>query len=83
MDPGDARRLGAPTLALLATVTAAAALLRFWGLGRQGFWYDEATTAWLLRGTPGQLLTQLPHTESTPPLYYLLAWGLGAPVRRP
>jgi 4-amino-4-deoxy-L-arabinose transferase-like glycosyltransferase len=75
MDPGDARRLGVPTLALLATITAVAALLRFWALGRQGFWYDEATTAWLLRGTPGQLLAQLPHTESTPPLYYLLAWG--------
>src|SRR5207302_582458 len=37
--------------------------------------YDEATTAWLLRGSPGQLLSRLPHTESTPPLYYLLAWG--------
>jgi mannosyltransferase len=71
MDHADARRVG---LAVVA-VTAAAALLRFWAIGRQGFWYDEATTAWLLRGTPGQLLSQLPHTESTPPLYYLIAWG--------
>ena len=59
----------------LGAVTTAAAFLRFYAIGRQGFWYDEATTAWLLRGTPGQLLGQLPHTESTPPLYYLLAWA--------
>jgi mannosyltransferase len=52
-----------------------AAGLRFWGLARQGMWYDESVTAWLLRGSPGQLLQALPHTESTPPLYYLVAWG--------
>lgn len=70
----EARRALAPVAAAVVAVTAAAALLRFWGIGRQGFWYDEATTAWLLRGTLGQMLARLPHTESTPPLYYLLAW---------
>jgi mannosyltransferase len=74
MDAADARRTGPLVLGAIAAVTALAALLRFWALGRQGFWYDEATTAWLLRGSPAQLLSQLPHTESTPPLYYLLAW---------
>jgi 4-amino-4-deoxy-L-arabinose transferase-like glycosyltransferase len=59
----------------LGAVVAAAALLRFWTLGLQGLWYDEAMTGWLLRGTPGQLLGAIPHTESTPPLYYLIAWG--------
>jgi 4-amino-4-deoxy-L-arabinose transferase-like glycosyltransferase len=61
-------------LALVAALTALAAVLRFWGLGRQGFWYDEATTAWLLRAGPGRMLATLPRTESTPPLYYLLGW---------
>jgi mannosyltransferase len=75
MSDADGRLGVVPDLALLAAMAAGAALLRFWALGRQGFWYDEATTAWLLRGTPGQLLAQLPHTESTPPLYYLTAWG--------
>src|SRR5919204_1319403 len=74
MRAAAARRVGTPVVALGA-VTRAAAFLRFYAIGRQGFWYDEATTAWLLRGTPGQLLGQLPHTESTPPFYYLLAWG--------
>jgi mannosyltransferase len=69
------RRVAAPALVALTAVTALAAVLRFWALGKQGFWYDEATTAWLIRGTPAQLLARLPHTESTPPLYYLLAWG--------
>src|SRR3954452_9610977 len=75
MDAADGRRTGPLVLGALAAVTALAALLRFWALGRQGFWYDEATTAWLLRGNHGQLLAQLPYTESTSPLYYLLAWG--------
>ena len=70
----QARRALAPVAAAVVAVTAAAALLRFWAIGRQGFWYDEATTAWLLRGTLGQMLARLPHTESTPPLYYVLAW---------
>jgi mannosyltransferase len=54
---------------------ALAAVLRFWTLGHQGFWYDEAVTASLLRAPAGQMLSALPHSESTPPLYYLVAWG--------
>jgi mannosyltransferase len=75
MDAAAARRVGTPVVVALAAVTTAAAFLRFYAIGRQGFWYDEATTAWLVRATPGQMLARLPHTESTPPLYYLLAWG--------
>ena len=75
MDAAAARRVGTPVVIALGAVTTAAAFLRFYAIGRQGFWYDEATTAWLLRGTLGQMLARLPHTESTPPLYYLLAWG--------
>jgi len=59
----------------LPAVVVAGSVLRCWGLGRQGLWYDEAVTSWLLRGTPRQLLAALPHSESTPPLYYLVAWG--------
>lgn len=59
----------------LLAIVALAAGLRLWGLTRQGVWYDESVTAWLLRGTPGQLLSALPRSESTPPLYYLVAWG--------
>lgn len=59
----------------LVAVVAAGVILRWWALGHQGFWYDEAVTAWLLKGGIARLLVKLPHSESTPPLYYLLAWG--------
>jgi 4-amino-4-deoxy-L-arabinose transferase-like glycosyltransferase len=48
--------------------------LRFYGLGHQGFWYDEANTAFLMRRPFGDMLGLLPTNESTPPLYYCVAW---------
>ncbi len=65
----------APHLAILGLILAAAAFLRFWGLGRQGLWFDEARTAFFMHGSPGQILHALPRSESTPPLYYMVAWG--------
>jgi mannosyltransferase len=67
-------RRRAASLAVPVGLCLLAGVLRLWGLGRQGFWYDEATTAWLLRGTPAELLRRVVHTESTPPLAYLVAW---------
>ena len=52
-----------------------AAALRFPSLAQQSYWYDEAVTVELVRSSLGGLLAQLPARESTPPLYYLLAWG--------
>jgi 4-amino-4-deoxy-L-arabinose transferase-like glycosyltransferase len=51
-----------------------AALLRFYRLGHQGFWFDEANTALLVHFSPGKMLGLVPQTESTPPLYYCVAW---------
>ncbi|WP_249009396.1 glycosyltransferase family 39 protein [Conexibacter sp. DBS9H8] len=62
------------TRTLLLLLIAAGALLRFWGLGQQGFWYDEAYSALLVHFRFGDMLGLIPHTESTPPLYYCLAW---------
>lgn len=59
----------------LAIIVAVAAALRVWGLTRQGLWYDEAMTGWLVRLPVGRMLGMIPRTESTPPLYYLVAWG--------
>src|ERR1700691_1883332 len=61
-------------LILLAALTALAALLRFYRLGHQGFWFDEANTALLVHFSPGKMLGLIPQTESTPPLYYCVAW---------
>jgi mannosyltransferase len=70
-------RLGAgvssSTVAVIV-LTAAAAGLRFYRLGHQGFWYDEANSSLLVRMSPGRMLGLLGQNESTPPLYYCLAW---------
>jgi mannosyltransferase len=64
---------GAELFAVFA-FTVAAAVLRFWRLGHQGYWFDEANTALLVHYSPGKMLGLIPQTESTPPLYYGIAW---------
>jgi mannosyltransferase len=61
-------------LLLLAGLIVLAAVLRFYNLGHQGFWFDEGNTALEVKFTVGQMLTLLKHYESTPPLYYGIAW---------
>ncbi len=58
----------------LAGVTALAAVLRFPTLDRQSFWTDETVTVLLVRLDLGGMLSAIPQTESTPPLYYVVAW---------
>ncbi|MEO6857274.1 MAG: glycosyltransferase family 39 protein [Solirubrobacteraceae bacterium] len=58
----------------LGVLVLAGAALRFYGLGHQGFWYDEANTVFLLNHPLGKMLGLLPGNESTPPLYYIVAW---------
>ena len=61
------------TLAL-AGLLLVAALVRFAGIGAQSFWLDEVVTAELVSKTFGAMLATIPHSESTPYLYYVLAW---------
>ena len=63
-----------PSAAIVAALIVVGAALRFYGLNRQGFWYDEANSDLLVRHSLGEMLGLLPATESTPPLYYVLAW---------
>jgi 4-amino-4-deoxy-L-arabinose transferase-like glycosyltransferase len=58
----------------LGLVVLAGAALRFATLDLQSLWYDEAVTAHLLRLDLGAMLRAIPDSESTPPLYYVLAW---------
>src|ERR1019366_4120160 len=58
----------------LVALTAAGAALRFSTLGVQSFWLDEAVTHSLVTRSLSSMLSAIPHSESTPPLYYLLAW---------
>jgi mannosyltransferase len=59
----------------VAAITVLAAVLRFYRLGHQGFWFDEGNTALLVHFSPGKMLGLIPQTESTPPLYYCVAWA--------
>jgi uncharacterized membrane protein len=43
-------------------------------LGVQSYWSDEAVTVNLIRRSLGQMLSAIPTSERTPPLYYLVAW---------
>ena len=58
----------------LAALAAGGAALRFSTLRVQSFWLDEAVTHSLVTRTLSSMLGAIPHSESTPPLYYLLAW---------
>ena len=67
------RRLGVEG-AIVAALMVAAAALRFALLAHQGFWFDEANTSNLVSFSPGPMLTLIKHYESTPPLFYCVAW---------
>lgn len=62
------------TFPILAGVTALAAALRFATIDAQSYWNDEAVTVLLLDQGLGGLLSDIPDSESTPPLYYVVAW---------
>ena len=59
----------------LAALTAAGAAARFATLSVQSFWLDEAVTHQLVTEPLRSMLRAIPHSESTPPLYYVLAWA--------
>src|SRR5262249_2153879 len=59
---------------MVVSLTVLAAILRFTRLAHQGFWFDEANTAADLHYSPGQMLGLLPQNETTPPLFYCVAW---------
>jgi uncharacterized membrane protein len=62
------------TARALIVLTVVAAVLRLIEIGHQSLWYDEAYTVMLVKLPLGRMLSTIPKTESTPYLYYLLAW---------
>jgi 4-amino-4-deoxy-L-arabinose transferase-like glycosyltransferase len=57
-----------------AVLALLAAVIRLPTLAQQSFWLDEAYTERLIRMSLGGMLHAIPQTESTPPVYYVLAW---------
>jgi len=60
---------------LLGLITLFAAALRFSTLDAQSFEYDEAFTVMLVEMDLRDMLSTIPDTEATPPLYYVIAWA--------
>jgi mannosyltransferase len=60
---------------IVAGLTVLAAVLRFATLGVQSYHHDEIVTASrVLRGSFGHAMDAVWFSESTPPVYYALAW---------
>src|SRR5581483_2307570 len=69
------RRAGVDSIRVaVAAFVLGGAVLRFVTLGRQSFELDEVTTVHVLRGSFPQMLHAVARQESTPPVYYALAW---------
>ncbi len=78
-----AREFGAPgtragwrpsPLFVVVALTAAGAALRFATLDVQSIWGDESITIALVHRSFSSMISHLSSSESTPPLYYSLAW---------
>ena len=72
-DPAHSRPDRLEVIALAAIVALGTAV-RFATIAHQSYWVDEATTVHELQLSLGGLLHAVRVQESTPPLYYLLAW---------
>jgi mannosyltransferase len=59
---------------ILVGVVAVGAALRFATIASQSYWVDEATTVHELHLSFGALLHAIRVNETTPPLYFVLAW---------
>jgi mannosyltransferase len=70
-------RLRSPLLPVVA-LTVLGAALRFPTLDRQSFWLDELVTVDLLHRGLGDVLAEIPRTEATPFVYYVIAWLWGS-----
>lgn len=71
---GTGRRAAPPAMIGLAAIVALAAGLRFATLNVQSFSDDELFTVWLVKMSFGHMISTVPHTEATPPLFYALEW---------
>ncbi len=72
--PGSRAGWRPSALQLMIALTVAGAALRFGTLDVQSIWGDESITIALVHRSFGSMISHLSSSESTPPLYYSLAW---------
>ena len=65
-------------LLVVLALTVLGAALRFPTLDRQSFWLDELVTASLLDRGFVDALREVPRSEATPFVYYVVAWAWGS-----
>jgi mannosyltransferase len=74
-DGWSARGRGPSAAEFVLALTVLGAVLRFATLNVQSVWLDESATILLIhRGFSG-MLSNLPESQSAPPLYYILVWA--------
>jgi mannosyltransferase len=56
----------------LLAIVALGSILRFYQIGSEGLWLDEAFSVWLARQPVGKMLSWLVRIDQHPPLYYTL-----------
>jgi mannosyltransferase len=58
----------------VVAITSIAAAIRIVTIDNQSFWADEALTAYEAHLPFGAMMNTVAHTETTPPLYFVLIW---------
>jgi len=71
----DAARRVPAEVWIVIGLTIVAAVVRFATIGRQSYWADEALTVHEVRMPFVAMLNAVAHAETTPPLYFILAWA--------
>ena len=59
---------------IVVGLTVFAAVIRFWRIGHQSFWFDEGFTVADSQASFGRMIGLVHHVELTPPVYFTLAW---------
>ena len=61
-----------PTFVVLTGVVLLGTILRFWGLGQQSFWNNEAASFHYAQGSVGDVVRHSLYEETNPPGFHLL-----------
>jgi mannosyltransferase len=72
---GRLRTVVRTPLPWLVVVASLGAVARWPSIAGESLWFDEWVTQQLVRDSATELLPDVKGSESTPPLYYVLAWG--------
>ena len=70
----SAVKAGSADVWVLVALVVLATVIRIVTIDNQSFWQDEALTAYEAKLSFGAMINTVVHVETTPPLYFVLAW---------